>query len=391
MIKKLNIKMISMTLLYCVLLAPFFQTDIFNYRFTFMLNVFKYGRILSLGIILIMCLKKKTISSYLILIFLYLLSLFPATIMLKTSSLADLVIYMASILTLCLIIDYGIKYDLKHILRAFILILSVLCLTNTLSVILYPHGLYMNSTGYIANWVLGYKNTLILFLMPWVISSILYSLIYKNKLTLWSIFTIIITVVNIVLINSSTAIIGVGIIIIYLLFEKIINKFNVFNSWSYLGFYIASFFGLVIFRIQKLASLLIVNILHKELTFTGRIYIWDSVLKAIKYRPLLGYGNITYVYNRFISTTHNSLLDILYRSGIIGLILYLSVIIKAVVELYKYRSERISRFIAVTLLSYFIMMFMEAYSLNLYIYVIIFAINVGYFIKVNKKEELYEQ
>lgn len=72
----------------------------------------------------------------------------------------------------------------------------------------------------------------------------------------------------------------------------------------------------------------------KDLTFTGRVYIWDYVIGEILKQPLLGYGYQTYwimgqrMSTFIINQAHNSYLEIILWVGFIGFSIFLSVIIK---------------------------------------------------------------
>lgn len=94
--------------------------------------------------------------------------------------------------------------------------------------------------------------------------------------------------------------------------------------------YIIFFVLIIEFHIQNLFAGLIVGILHKDLTFSLRTQIWDTVLVEIKNNPVLGYGiqdtsnafQIVGMYNngQFYNSTlsaHNTLLQTAYENGIL--------------------------------------------------------------------------
>jgi O-antigen ligase len=83
--------------------------------------------------------------------------------------------------------------------------------------------------------------------------------------------------------------------------------------------------AIVFLRIQNLFSFVIVDLLHKDLTFTGRTSAWDSAIIKISNKFLLGYGNMGQEQeSRLIGDVycHNALLEILFRGGIIRLIFF---------------------------------------------------------------------
>ncbi|MFR3202482.1 MAG: O-antigen ligase family protein [[Clostridium] leptum] len=77
--------------------------------------------------------------------------------------------------------------------------------------------------------------------------------------------------------------------LIFLLFQGcFVDK--LFNFRNYLILNILLFFVIVIFRMQNLFAFLIEDILHKNLTLTGRTVIWDRTLELIGEKPILGHG-----------------------------------------------------------------------------------------------------
>lgn len=91
---------------------------------------------------------------------------------------------------------------------------------------------------------------------------------------------------------------------------------------------------------------IIVNIFNRDLTYTGRTYIWTSLNYYINSELLLGHGYQAFWNLGFLSTisllstigfnpthAHNGILDILLNIGLIGLILYLLIIFNLWIKL----------------------------------------------------------
>jgi O-antigen ligase len=270
-----------------------------------------------------------------------------------------------------LIVDYGIKNNTKTFLNSFEFLLFILAFINLITILLHPDGLYVNSTGYYSNWFLGYKNTHILFLMPLTLISLSNSYLKFNRLKFRNYIVILLSIVSTVLVENSTGLVGLLIIISFITLPKKIKDFKIFNIMNYFMVYISSFIFIVVLRLQNYFSFFIVDFLHKDLTFTGRTYIWDSVIETIKYKLILGHGLVTFHYMANVYTTHNSLLDLLYKTGIIGFVSYIIIIYKSLKELYKYRDYKIAKFISIVLFTYFIMMLTEAYPYDFIIFILI--------------------
>lgn len=373
----INKKSIRLVLFYILMLFSYFQFDSLNYLFTPLLPVYKLFHYISFFVILLLFIKNKNFSKIIIFIVLYLFIIFFSTIV-NYQSVGTIFYYIITVLGLCLITDYGIRNHTKEYLTALAIILNFLMIINFITIILYPNGMYINATKYKQNWILGYKNSHILYLLPCVVVNFVLAFKNKQNLDLKSYVIFAICFISILLVNSSTGIVGMMIILLYIIFRKFADRIKLINSYSSLFIYLVSFVSIMILKIQNLFKFLIVDVLKKDLTFTGRTYIWDSVLKSIKTKPLLGYGNVTYQYNKYIFTTHNTILDILYKSGVLGLVTYIIILFETSKTLYINRDDKTSKFLSVVLLAYFVIMLTEAYNISYYFFILVICSNIKY-------------
>ena len=147
------------------------------------------------------------------------------------------------------------------------------------------------------------------------------------------------------------------------------------------------FFSIVIFRVQNLFSYLIVNILHKDLTFTNRTGIWDRTIAYINKSILFGSGlepsTIRSTKNNFIYgiNAHNFILEIMYQGGILALISFVAILISACKKLYKYKNNMVSKVVSFVIFVLFLMMITEYYNIQFIFIVLVFAFNIEYIIK----------
>lgn len=375
--RTINIKNIFLLLFYIILLIPFFEIPYFTEYLNKFNTLYDILLIFSFLISALYTFKQKCISKINIFIIIMLIILFFSTLINGADILFCLKDIM-KILGLSLLTEYGIKHDKNNFIKSASLFLSILVYINLISIIKHPIGLYMNKTGYIENWFLGYKNTHILYILPGILFNFLNSYNKKSKLTIYNYIFFIISFISTLLVNNGTAIIALFIILIFLLFSKYISKVNIINIKNITIAYAFLFFGIIIFRLQNIFKFLIVDILHKDLTFTGRTYIWDKAIKMISSKPLLGYGNVSFEYNKIIYSTHNMVLGVLHKIGIIGLIMFLITMFTAIKELYFTRKEYISKLLSVILTSYLIMMLTESYSFKFFIFILVICYNVKF-------------
>lgn len=373
--RTINIKNIFFLLFYIILLIPFFEIPYFTEYLNKFNTLYDLLLMFSFMIILLWTFKKKYLSKINIYIIIMLVILFFSSLINGTDilfCLKDII----KIFGLSLLTEYGIKYDKNNFIKSASFFLSILVYINLISIIKYPIGLYMNKTGYIENWFLGYKNTHILYILPGILFNFLNGYNKKNQLTIYNYIFFIISFISTLLVNNGTGIIGLFIILLFLLFSKYISKVNIINIKNIIIAYIFLFFGIIIFRLQNIFKFLIVDILHKDLTFTGRTYIWDKAIKMISSKPLLGYGNVSFEYNKIIYSTHNMVLGVLHKTGIIGLFLFLCMMFVTIKELYFTRKENVSKLLCVFLIVYLIMMLTESYSFKLFFFILVICYNI---------------
>ncbi len=373
-------KDISNFILYFILLFSFFKPDYFNYNLTFVSKIYIVLQIISGIIIIILLLNKKKYPTIINYVLLFLLTLLFSTYI-NNGDIVNCLKAILQTVALSLIVDYGIKNNTRTFLNSFEFLLFILVFINLITILLYPNGQYVNSTGYYSNWFLGYKNTHILFIMPLVLISLSNSYSKFNKLKFRNYIVILISIISTILVENSTGLVGLLIIVLFMKLPKKVQEFKIFNIIDYFIVYILSFISIILLRLQNYFSFFIVDFLHKDLTFTGRTYIWDSVIDTIKDKLILGHGLVTFHYIANVYTTHNSLLDLLYKTGIIGFALYLSIIYECLKELYKYRNHKITKIISIIIFAYFIMMLTEAYPYDFIIFIFIFCYNVKFLIK----------
>ena len=384
--KTINIKNVLIIFFYLVLLIPFFEIPYFTEYLNKFNTIYDLLLVFSSSIILLLTIKKKHISKINIYIIILMLILLFSSIFNGTNimfCIKDIV----KTLGLCLLVEYGIKYDKNNFVKSFSIFLSLLVYINLFSIFKDPNGLYMNKTGYIENWFLGYKNTHILYIMPALLFNIMNSYLKKGKMTFYNYFFLIISLISTILVNNGTGIVGLMIIIIFILFTKFINKFSVINIKNGVYTYLTLFICIVILRLQNLFKFLIVDILHKDLTFTGRIYVWDKALKMIKNKPLLGYGNVSFEYSRVVYSTHNTILGIMHKTGLLGLIMYFVIIFGTEKELYITRKNYISKFVSSVVFSYLIMMLTEAYAFKYFLFILVLGFNIKHLIVGSDNDE----
>ena len=380
-------------ILYVFLLIPFFKIAYISVSIPYADSIYKIMQLFSIFIIFMIIIKYGKFSKFIFSFAIYFIILNISTILNKADISGGIFLTIRT-MAICMLIDYGLKIDTKTFLDSFEFLLSTLVYMNLISILIFKDGMYVNtSVGYTENWLLGYRNLHILYILPAILVSFLNSYYTKGKLCNRNYILLVLSLLSIVLVKSSTSLVGITVLIVFLVLNKILKNEKIFNIKNYFLVYIVSFFSIVIFRIQNLFKFIIVGILDRDLTFTGRTYIWDYVIEFIKQKPIIGYGieesNVRLNKTTFMVSTHahDQILEIIYKSGIVGIIVYAYILIKSVYEVYKYRKTKVSQFISIIIFAYLFMMLTEYFSLDLTMFLFVFCLDIKYLIKESGENE----
>lgn len=267
-------------------------------------------------------------------------------------------------------------------------IFFIMILINFLTILLFPNGLFSDDL-YSNNWFLLYDNLHIFIYIPGLIISEIASIFKKSK-KLYYLMLIMVTY-SVLFCLSATSIVGFFIYIVYIVLKKQICNFKFANSITYLIIYLCIFLFIVHFRFQEFFDVIIVDYLHRDLTFTGRTFLWDRIKLFIMEKPLLGYG----IEGRSIFTlkmggslythAHNTIYDLLYKGGFIALGLFMTMVGLATKELYKLKKNVIANTISIGLFIMYTMMNFEAREDKIGLYIIlILGVYVSNIIKSNE-------
>lgn len=201
---------------------------------------------------------------------------------------------------------------------------------NLLLIFLFPAGV----TGE-TRWLLGYRNMQAWSLLPIMTVLILRSLWKYGKMTKMTWMDVVACAFTIIWIKSATSLMGLLVYLLVAVCALVCHRMgrampkvvNLFDGWivSFLFF-----FGIVVARLQQVLSPLIVHVLHKDITFTGRTEIWDLTLAYLKKHWLTGSGYLTRAdfHKMFPSDLfsyvhpHNFILSLLLQGGLILLVIF---------------------------------------------------------------------
>jgi len=210
---------------------------------------------------------------------------------------------------------------------------------------------------------------------------------YKEKCK--AIIFISISLILIILSKSSTGIVTIALFLPLLLvlkkrkLSKMILKLSIIVAMLLPVMNITSSF------INKL----ITDIFGKNLTFSGRRYIWDYAFQKLSTHPIKGNGfdsteyllkgKVIPIYERVAAHTHNGFLELFLQTGLIGVILLISIIIITYTYTFKLEKKE-ANLIRSYIVVFVVFNFMEPYILNS-VSVITLWIPLIFLITINNK------
>ena len=150
---------------------------------------------------------------------------------------------------------------------------------------------------------------------------------------------IFVLLISAVLSKSATCLVTTTLIITFFFWGELKKRKFEYNIRLFTEVYVVTWFALIVFRLQYIFAKLIMNVLHKDLTFSHRTIIWDKAIELISKKWLFGYGmsdsvNVFFVNHDYTGgnnnvwsamSAHNELLQLLYYGGI-ALIIILAIV-----------------------------------------------------------------
>lgn len=299
------------------------------------------------------------------------------------------VIFSVSIVALSMLIELLIKENINLLIKGLFSCYFILLIGNLIYMLslfgftinieeAYPEAFDYNSELVIT--LLSSVNGVAFFIFPALCSAILL-MFATSKKNIWSWLLIIISFVTELILWSATSLTGVFIILVYVLFiyGKKIEKF-IMNK-IIIGAALAISLGVTFFNIQHFFSFIIVDILHKDLTMTGRTNVWNIGYKGFFSSPIWGCGISS-------QTIDNGFVQCLYMAGLIGTLFFIIFISYNIKYLCSSHDKSIDKFFSVVMAVVLLMFMSESWPQFMGLYVIL-ALSVNARTIERKLPDLY--
>ena len=302
-------------------LSPFADAVIYDYGLYIDSAIIFLWFVISLA-------RRRKISFVLICVFAFVLYEALNTVI-QGGSLYNLAASWLKILLAGMLIECCID-DFKPLIASMYIYLFVLLSINLVLVLMFPNGMFVSSVyyGFDTNWLLGFKSSLQYYVFPLIVISALYSH-YSGK-RFQFIFVLILCHTETVLVRNTMLLVGLLIfdllvILVYLRKRSVSYAVQV----PFIGAlnFVFIFFGELAMKGEGFLSWLILGILGKSTTIYSRIAIWDTVIYRLSDSWLFGLGVLSDETRMNLIGTHahahNQMLQVVFESGVVGLLLFL--------------------------------------------------------------------
>ncbi|NEG55141.1 O-antigen ligase family protein [Bifidobacterium platyrrhinorum] len=278
-------------------------------------------------------------------------------------------------LQLWCVMNIGVHSDSRKMLRIALLVLSLIVIANALFMVVnlpsHPDG--FSDAVNLEMWPLGHKNQFRDWFFPLVVTAVLLDLYKSKRPSFGTVLLMIVVVWCAVSANSATSTTILTLCcLIAVLYAIGVIKGRFFNSFVGLGIYATVFVFCVLLRRVPLLSDFITHVLKRDMTFTGRAEIWDTAMRRIAERPLLGRGyhdisttELVTPYGQIVTHAHDALLDTLYKYGVVGFAVVAVLVLVCIWKLYDCRNSPIAIVITIFLTGFLVCgVFGELYDIG---------------------------
>lgn len=337
-------KLAGQVLFYMFLLMPFFRPTIVNdWSAIAPLKTVFAGWLLLACLVLVyrFILRNGRLEPFLVFLFLYLVVAAVATL-LGDGLRYDLVVNTAMFLAPALLIAVLRKDEVPPFLVAALLVIGVLVVLELATRALLPGGVYRIDGD--PRWILEVGSLQSRWCFLLVFFGAAFDYLAKGRLGIVFVGASVVSIALVLALASATSMVAlmVEIAVILLSWSRPVRRFATSRNALLVAIV---FFVLIVF--VRIADYLpydqIATFLGKDLTysqgstFTGRIYIWDSVLGSIVESPIIGHGYQQYVatnlwqfyYVHDYGSAHNLWLQLGFTAGLPGIVLFASAVLSA--------------------------------------------------------------
>ncbi len=316
----------GIVILYIMLMLPFFGISGVRNFAGGLYPVWQAGSMYTLVIIVLVKAKYAKLDSFVIALAMVEFLITAVTAYYSSFSFGIFVVSMFFIL-----ITISIQFYRDEIIRALAIISVGVIYLNLISVIGYVSGVS-------ERFFIGGKNHLSMFMIPAAACIIIHAFQKREMLNFLEVSTLFCIVCSILIGASGAGIVCTLLAVVLFVSNKAVrNRRMLFVMLVLLNLFLLFGYN----ELMKTETWMrFTEWLGKDASMTGRTSIWETTINMIKSHWLLGYGRgVKFIYLGLDEIwipgyeTHNMFLQVLYVTGVVGLVFYIRYLTKAISRL----------------------------------------------------------
>ena len=204
---------------------------------------------------------------------------------------------------------------------------------------------------------LGIDNRWIYFYLPWVIVAFINSYVKKGRVDFKAWMIYICSFISLAIVWSTGAMVAFMSLPVAYFCKKYIRSDIRIKKPAQLMYVLILIVNvlLVTGMILDFFSPVIINLLHKDITLSGRTLLWDVVVNLLKEKPFFGMGvqshlfdmEYFYVNSGYCSACevnhpHNTILNVAYHGGLIAAAIFILVVYIAVSKIDRIKNKELT-------------------------------------------------
>lgn len=319
-----------------ILLFPFFKTTAFD-SIPF-LSPFCNFLLVAEGIFFtLICLVNKQSSKYFKYVLLFGVWNYILAPIISGNNVPS-IFYLFGALSSIAIIEIGMRTNSKIFLKSLTTIFTIMIIINYFTMLILPNGFLSDSGSKI--YLFGMRTGFTSFIIASILFNVINDIFSERKMSSKTFVCIVFGLLSILNKWVATGIVELAsVLILYLIFKN--RKKIKPNPVIYCVVILIFNFILIYFGTSSSFMQSLTNIIHRDITLTGRTYIWEACLNKLSTSPICGFGDDSYV-NIYgvIKPSHNHWLNYAMEGGYVALAIMIIATLISCKQLNKIKNSK---------------------------------------------------
>lgn len=348
--------------------------------------------LMSFAVTLTMVFREREISRYIFLHILFMFILISLTIV-NGLKIKNILYLSISLLTLLLIMNYY-RNRISFVLQCLAFAFSFCVYINFIHIVTHPMlwmiDEYKTADGYLLGGNYNQMGCRLLISLSTCLLCLRYSWLWIVNFVLQS----VIVIASLFMVSSMTSLSMISLFLVFCLIPSIrMRKMGIYCLFVvFILFQVFVVFNGRGLENNNIARYIVVDVLHKDLTFTNRTYMWEAGINLFLKSPIWGWGYPDSNWYRANMESlaigpHNFLLSILVNGGVLLFFLYVYICSVAFKAIKHYMNDHNLQILLFSVLSLWFMSLMEMYPYTFMFYALALLYYYPYYTKEKNRKK----